>query len=131
MSGRPKMQFRAKWLTARKGLLLLMLAAALLGPASVRAQVLYGSLTGTVTDTSGAVIAGAQVSALETSTGVQRSQISDSIGIYRFRRSCLAPTKSRSRPKASRTRKPAALLSVEMKSPASTASSKSAPRPKA
>ena len=48
------------------------------------AQVLYGTLTGTVTDTSGAVIANAQVTALETQTGITQTATGDSIGIYRF-----------------------------------------------
>ena len=53
------------------------------------AQVLYGSLTGTVTDASGAVVANAQITALETKTGVSQSATSDSDGIYR--ESTLAP----------------------------------------
>jgi len=48
------------------------------------AQVLYGSLTGTVTDASGAVVNGANVSVLEGQTGVTRQANSDSSGIYRF-----------------------------------------------
>ncbi|MBO0912506.1 MAG: carboxypeptidase regulatory-like domain-containing protein, partial [Acidobacteria bacterium] len=48
------------------------------------AQVLYGSLTGTVTDPSGAVIAGAKVKAEETRTGVTSQATTDSAGIYRF-----------------------------------------------
>ncbi len=48
------------------------------------AQVLYGTLTGTVTDTSGAVIPGAQVTALETQTGISQAATADSRGIYRF-----------------------------------------------
>src|SRR5579862_3048509 len=48
------------------------------------AQVLYGSLTGTVTDTSGAIVPGAQVSAVENQTGVKQDTVSDSAGIYRF-----------------------------------------------
>ena len=48
------------------------------------AQVLYGSLTGTVTDPSDAIIVGAHVTALETQTGVSQTADSDSSGIYRF-----------------------------------------------
>ncbi len=48
------------------------------------AQVLYGSLTGTVTDASGAVVNGASVSALEVQTGLTRQATTDSSGIYRF-----------------------------------------------
>ena len=51
---------------------------------AVRAQVLYGTLTGTVTDVSGAVIANAHVTALEMQTGVSQIQETDASGIYRF-----------------------------------------------
>ena len=49
-----------------------------------RAQVLYGSITGVVTDQSGAALAGAQVTALEAQTGVTSTQTTDAAGIYRF-----------------------------------------------
>jgi hypothetical protein len=48
------------------------------------AQVLYGSLTGTVKDPTGAIVSGARVTALETRTGVSQETTSDSSGIYRF-----------------------------------------------
>ena len=48
------------------------------------AQVLYGSLTGTVTDPTEAVVAGAHVTALEIQTGVSQTTNTDSSGIYRF-----------------------------------------------
>ncbi|HEV7218567.1 MAG TPA: TonB-dependent receptor [Terriglobales bacterium] len=48
------------------------------------AQVLYGSLTGAVTDASGAVVTGSQVTVLEVQTGVTRDATTDSSGIYRF-----------------------------------------------
>jgi Carboxypeptidase regulatory-like domain len=47
-------------------------------------QVLYGSLTGTVTDPSGAAVVGAQVTALAVQTGVNQTATTDSSGIYRF-----------------------------------------------
>jgi hypothetical protein len=47
-------------------------------------QLLYGSLTGNVTDSSGAALAGAQVTAVNTQTGDSNVQNSDSAGIYRF-----------------------------------------------
>ena len=50
----------------------------------VQAQVLYGTLTGTVTDPTGAVVVGASVTALETQTGVSQTAETDSAGIYRF-----------------------------------------------
>jgi hypothetical protein len=51
-------------------------------PAS--AQVLYGSLTGNVTDPSGAALPGARVEALNVNTGVARQDTTDQRGIYLF-----------------------------------------------
>jgi hypothetical protein len=48
------------------------------------AQVLYGSLTGTVTDPSGAAISTAKVQALNVGTGVVQEGATDINGIYRF-----------------------------------------------
>ena len=48
------------------------------------AQVLYGTLTGLVTDPSGAVISGAQVIALEVQTDISHTDATDSTGNYRF-----------------------------------------------
>lgn len=45
-------------------------------------QVLYGSLVGTVTDQSGAVVPGATVTVTDTQTGQTRSELSDSGGRY-------------------------------------------------
>jgi hypothetical protein len=53
-------------------------------PRPAYGQVLYGSLTGTVTDRSGAVVPGANVTALQTQTGVSQAALADSSGIYRF-----------------------------------------------
>src|SRR5690242_9977291 len=46
------------------------------------AQVLYGSLVGTVTDQSGAVVPGAQVTATQIQTGQVRQDTTDSSGRY-------------------------------------------------
>ncbi len=62
----------------------LLLTLMCLWPISGEAQVLYGTLTGNVTDSSGAAIAGAKVEALNTQTGVVNNTESDSAGIYRF-----------------------------------------------
>jgi hypothetical protein len=51
---------------------------------SAYAQVLYGSLTGTVTDASGAVVSGAKVTAVEVRTGVTQESTTDPSGIFRF-----------------------------------------------
>jgi hypothetical protein len=64
------------------GLLLVLLLGAFLG--SVQAQVLYGSLTGNVTDASGAAVANAVVEALNVDTGLAQKATTDSSGIYHF-----------------------------------------------
>lgn len=48
------------------------------------AQVLYGSLTGSVTDASGSVVPGAQVTAMNTQTGIQSTTESNAAGSYSF-----------------------------------------------
>ncbi|MGD0358646.1 MAG: TonB-dependent receptor [Terracidiphilus sp.] len=66
----------------------LLVAVALLavcfGSMTVNAQVLYGSLLGTVTDPSGAAIVGAKVDALEIHKGIHQGTTTDSTGLYRF-----------------------------------------------
>jgi outer membrane receptor protein involved in Fe transport len=52
--------------------------------AALQAQVLYGSLTGNVTDPSGAFVSGAKVEALNTLTGVTQTATTDADGVYRF-----------------------------------------------
>src|SRR5215510_6418102 len=49
-----------------------------------RAQVLYGTLTGNVTDSSGAVVAGATVSITNKGTGQSRDGVTDANGSYDF-----------------------------------------------
>jgi hypothetical protein len=49
-----------------------------------RAQTVTGTITGTVTDPSGAVIPGAHIVAVNTDTGVNSSATSDSAGVYRI-----------------------------------------------
>jgi len=48
------------------------------------AQVLYGTLTGNVTDPSGAVVPNAQIEALNVDTGLAQTVTADSSGTYRF-----------------------------------------------
>jgi outer membrane receptor protein involved in Fe transport len=64
--------------------LALILLFALATPRGVDAQVLYGSLTGNVTDPSGAVVAGAKVEALNIGTGVSTSAVTDERGSFLF-----------------------------------------------
>src|SRR6266478_1694169 len=70
------------------GLLKFSIAMLLLGLcilcSAAKAQVLYGVLTGNVTDPSSAAVPDAQVEALNMATGVSRQTTADSAGIYRF-----------------------------------------------
>ena len=65
-------------------LALLFIAYALVMVPESAAQVLYGSLTGTVTDPSGAAVGGANVQALNVGTGTIQQGTTDNSGIYRF-----------------------------------------------
>ena len=64
--------------------LALLLLVTLATPRGVDAQVLYGSLTGNVTDPTGATVAGAKVEALNIGTGVSTSIVTDERGAYIF-----------------------------------------------
>ena len=54
----------------------------LFAPLASEAQVLYGSLTGSVTDASGAAISGARVEALHVAMGVSKRTLCDDHGAY-------------------------------------------------
>jgi hypothetical protein len=56
----------------------------LLASQAGNAQALYGSLTGNVTDPSGAAIPGATVEARNVGTGVTRNTTTDVRGVYLF-----------------------------------------------
>ncbi len=60
-----------------------LLACALAAPA-LHAQVLYGSIVGTVTDSSGAALPGATVTIEQTETKLTRELVTDAAGIYHF-----------------------------------------------
>jgi len=62
---------------------MLLLGLCILSSAA-KAQVLYGSLTGKVTDQSGAALPNATVEAVNTGTGVTQTATTDAAGDYRF-----------------------------------------------
>ena len=69
------------WSRALITTLLLLTCAA----TAASAQVLYGSIVGTVTDETGAVVPKAVVSVTNTSTGLARETTADDSGYYKFR----------------------------------------------
>jgi len=62
----------------------LFVATLCLIPENLSAQVLYGSLTGNITDPTGAAVATVKVEALNVGTGVSKSASTDERGIYLF-----------------------------------------------
>jgi hypothetical protein len=70
---------------ARLALALTAAVALVLVPAPGSAQALYGAITGTVTDTSGAGVPGANVSAINAGTGLKLDAVTDADGNYTFR----------------------------------------------
>ena len=61
-----------------------MVVAALAMPGAGYAQVLYGSLTGNVTDASGGAVPGASVEAVNIGTGIVKQSVADDRGSYQF-----------------------------------------------
>ena len=61
------------------------LAAVLCTAPSASAQILYGSIVGTVTDAQGAVMPGVMVSLVNTGTSLKLDTTSDDTGSYVFR----------------------------------------------
>jgi hypothetical protein len=61
-----------------------LVCAFLLLSGTMHAQVLYGSITGNITDKSGAAVPAARVEALNVDTGVNRETMSDEHGAYLF-----------------------------------------------
>src|SRR6185436_20665244 len=53
-------------------------------PGTTHAQVLYGSLTGNVTDSAGAAVPGATVSVVNNGTSVTKETTTNGDGIYQF-----------------------------------------------
>ncbi|PYU06353.1 MAG: hypothetical protein DMG33_08155 [Acidobacteria bacterium] len=58
--------------------------ALLIGPQALRGQAVNATLLGTVTDVSGAVVAGAKVTITEMKTGVGRKSTTNDSGNYEF-----------------------------------------------
>ncbi len=70
---------------SKGGLAVILLSLAMAGSFSrLGAQVLYGSLTGNITDASGAAVPNARVEALNTATGLTKQTNTDDRGIYLF-----------------------------------------------
>jgi hypothetical protein len=82
--GRPVIGFRMNSCVTRTFAAMIAFAAMLLAGSSASAQVLYGSITGTVTDRSGAVIPNAAVTITNQGTGEVRTEKASAEGIYNF-----------------------------------------------
>src|SRR5258708_33129203 len=63
---------------------LLVAVAAAARPATLAAQVLYGSVVGNVTDDTGGAMPGATVVIVHSETGASHEAVTDSTGWYRF-----------------------------------------------
>jgi hypothetical protein len=70
---------------------LAVLLIALMLPQTGNAQVLYGSITGNVTDTQGAVVGGATVTITHKETGQSREGVTNAQGSYDFPTVAAAP----------------------------------------
>ncbi len=66
-------------------ILALVACASLAVPTSAAAQSLYGSITGSVTDNTGAAIPGVTVTATNEGTGLKLDSVTDGEGLYTFR----------------------------------------------
>jgi hypothetical protein len=63
---------------------LLVGLAIFMAQVAIQAQTATGSLSGTITDPSNAVVAGATVTLVNTATGAERSAVSSSLGTFDF-----------------------------------------------
>src|ERR1035437_1464291 len=82
MSGSTDMNHRFK-AGAIGTLLVVALLAICFGSMTVKAQVLYGTLVGNVTDATGAAVADATVVATNTGTGIAKTVTTDKVGAFR------------------------------------------------
>jgi hypothetical protein len=74
------MRLNKRWLQALPALLALLLLVS----APALAQTFRGSINGTITDPSGAVVPGAKVTAIDVATGVVRDTVSSAAGEFEF-----------------------------------------------
>lgn len=74
---RAKQQWIIGWLT-------MLVIAAVMAPSLMAQSLVWGDLTGTVTDPSGAVVSGATVTLKSDTTGATHTTTTNSSGAYRF-----------------------------------------------
>jgi len=79
-----KLHFLRYKISRRMALPILVILFTMLGASESRAQVLYGSIVGTVTDPTGAVVVGADVTATLTATNEVRTGKTNGSGTYTF-----------------------------------------------
>src|SRR5262249_42007276 len=77
-------EFRREWLMRRARKLLVGIALVALPVTNMPAQSIYGTLTGIVSDPSGAVISGAGIKLRDEQSGSQRETVTNSDGYYTF-----------------------------------------------
>jgi len=82
MSGRPMSKLRVQHHAIRILMTVIALSVMLLASSAANAQILYGSITGTVTDKTGAVIPNVTVSIIDQGTGAVRTDQSNGSGMY-------------------------------------------------
>ena len=73
-----------RYLRTRSVVSVLVVLACVLFALPIQAQKITGDISGTVTDTSGAVVKGATITAVNTATGENRSAMSSDAGFYRI-----------------------------------------------
>lgn len=76
------MSYRQQVCRTPRRIVYFLACALAMAPLPSYAQVLYGSLTGNVTDPSGASVSGAKIEAVNTGTGVVRQALTDANGTY-------------------------------------------------
>jgi len=82
MSGRPKSYFRMQTHAIRLAVAVIAVLTMFIGGAAARAQVLYGSITGTVADKTGAVIPNVPVTITNQATGEVRTEKANGDGVF-------------------------------------------------